>query len=146
MAERKEITDLIPHRPPFLLVDRIVSCSENTIITEKTFPGEMDVFQGHYPENPITPGVILCEAIFQSGALLMATLLQDNAEENSVPVLTRIQGARFKRSVLPDEKTEITVVHKETVSSVAFFKGTMRLAGKVAVQVEFSCSLVPKHM
>lgn len=72
MIPLEEIKKLIPHRPPFLWVDRILSSNETTIETEKDIPKDHEVFQGHYPGNPITPGVLLCEAIFQSGALLMA--------------------------------------------------------------------------
>ena len=75
MADEK-ITSLIPHRPPFLWVDKIVSLTADAIETEKTIDEDLDVFAGHYPDNPILPGVLLCEAIFQSGALLLAASLQ----------------------------------------------------------------------
>lgn len=143
MDSLSEITSLIPHRPPFLLVDKIVSYTGNTIVTQKKFSGDLDVYKGHYPGNPITPGVILCEAVFQSGALLMGKLQEAQIEAmTKVPVLTRINSAKFKRTVLPGDTAEITINLKELVSNVAFFKGTLRVLGKVAVQVEFACSMV----
>ena len=136
----EEIKTLIPHRPPFLWVDRIISSNETAIETEKHIPKDHEVFQGHYPGNPITPGVLLCEAIFQSGALLMAK----NSEAHTtglVPVLTRITNAKFKRSVFPGDTTHIKVSLVEIVSSVSFLKGTLKVNGKTAVQVEFACAM-----
>ncbi|MCP3888814.1 MAG: beta-hydroxyacyl-ACP dehydratase [Desulfobulbaceae bacterium] len=143
MTAIEDVTALIPHRPPFLFVDKIISASKETIVTEKVFPENLDMYSGHYPGNPITPGVILCEAIFQSGALLMGKINEDTTYSNSeVPVLTRITNAKFKRTVYPGESTEITVQIQEIVANVCFFKGTMRVAGKVALKVEFACSMV----
>lgn len=140
MLPLEEIKRLIPHRPPFLWVDRILTCSETTIETEKHIPNDHEVFQGHYPGNPITPGVLLCEAIFQSGALLMA---QNSATQSTdhVPVLTRIINAKFKRSVFPGDTTQIKVNLLEVVASVSFLKGTLKINGKTAVQVEFACAM-----
>ncbi len=142
MSELDEITRLIPHRPPFLWVDKIVSSSSETIETEKYFPIDHEVFTGHYPGNPITPGVLLCEAVFQSGALLMAQTATEQ-KTGEVPVLTRIHAAKFKRSVLPGDTASITVKVKEVISNVSILKGTLKVDNKTAVQVEFSCAMTP---
>lgn len=136
----EEIKNLIPHRPPFLWVDRIVSCSKTVIETEKDIPVDHEVFRGHYPGNPITPGVLLCEAIFQSGALLMAKGAADE-KSSLVPVLTRITRAKFKRGVFPGDTAEIQVTLLEVVAQVSFLKGTLKVNGKTAVQAEFACSM-----
>lgn len=143
MTASQEVLDRIPHRPPFLWVDTITERTENSISTTKLIPDNLDVFRGHYPGHPIMPGVLLCEAIFQSGALLMSFLLESTTldAKRTVPVLTRIEGARFKRPVSPGDTVEIQVKLKETMSSVSFMKGTLRVNGKVAVQVDFSCAL-----
>ncbi|WP_136795826.1 MULTISPECIES: 3-hydroxyacyl-ACP dehydratase FabZ family protein [Desulfosediminicola] len=147
MAASQEILDRIPHRPPFLWVDSIVERNQDSIVTSTTIPENLDVFTGHYPGNPIMPGVLLCEAIFQSGALLMTYMLESGElkAEGDVPVLTRIEGAKFKRLVGPGDVIEITVKHKETLSSVSFMKGSLRVNGKVAVQVDFSCALTTRQ-
>jgi 3-hydroxyacyl-[acyl-carrier-protein] dehydratase len=139
------VTSLIPHRPPFLWVDRILDFSEVLIITEKTIPVDLDVFTGHYPGQPIMPGVLLCEALFQTGALLMAKIQETDEEPNprTVPVLARIAGARFKRSVYPGDTMVMEVKLIETLSSACFFTGKLRVQGKLAVQVDFSCTLQP---
>jgi 3-hydroxyacyl-[acyl-carrier-protein] dehydratase len=143
MNSFEEIAALIPHRDPFLWVDTIISFEGDTIVTEKTIPAGLDIFAGHYPGNPIMPGVLLCEAIFQSGALLIGKMSRLNhAELRTLPVLTRIGNAKFKRSVIPGETVRIKVRLSETIASVSFFKGKMTVGGKTAVQVDFACTMV----
>ena len=137
------ITSLIPHRPPFLWVDKIIEKTNTSIIAEKKIPEDLDVFQGHYPGQPLMPGVLLCESIFQTGALLLSSLIpKTENEEQKIPVLTKIIGARFKRPVLPGETIELRVKLVETISSVCFFKGTAHVDGVMAVKTEFSCALI----
>ncbi|HIP40278.1 MAG TPA: beta-hydroxyacyl-ACP dehydratase [Desulfocapsa sulfexigens] len=142
MIENLKVTDLIPHRPPFLWVDSMLEFSSESLVTEKFIPKNLDLFQGHYPDHPILPGVILCEALFQTGALLIALLLKDSQDSVSgVPVLTRIEGVKFKRPVGPGETIQMKVNLKETLGGAWFLKGTLRVRGKVAVQVNFACTL-----
>ena len=140
----EKIVSLIPHRPPFLWVDRIIDISADSIETEKTFPDDLDVFSGHYPGNPLMPGVLLCEAMFQSGALLLADAFgkSANAPDTLIPVLTKIKDARFKRRVFPGETIIISVRLIEKISSLCVLKGTARVAGEVAVKSEFTCALI----
>ncbi|KAF0188317.1 MAG: 3-hydroxymyristoyl/3-hydroxydecanoyl-(acyl carrier protein) [Desulfobulbaceae bacterium] len=136
------ITALIPHRPPFLWIDRIISYEEGSMVTEKTIPEDLDIFKGHYPEHPILPGVILCEALFQTGALLIARMMQDEQDvPQGVPVLTRIGGARFKRPVGPGSIIQMQVNLKEKIAGSWFLKGILRVKEKIAVQVDFSCTM-----
>ncbi len=145
MQPDETVTSLIPHRPPFLWVDRILDFRQGQIITEKTIPADLDVFTGHYPGQPIMPGVLLCEALFQTGALLMAKMQESDEGQHpgTVPVLARIVGARFKRSVYPGDIMVMEVKLTETLSSACFFTGKLRVQGKLAVQVDFSCTLQP---
>lgn len=136
------ITALIPHRPPFLWIDKIISYEDGSMVAEKTIPEDLDIFQGHYPEHPILPGVILCEALFQTGALLIARMLQDEQNiPHGIPVLTRIGGARFKRPVGPGSIIQMQVNLKEKVAGSWFLKGILRVKEKIAVQIDFSCAL-----
>lgn len=151
MADSKDfIFARIPHRPPFLWVDQVVSCDGGTLIAEKKIPADLDIFQGHYPDYPILPGVILCEAVFQAGALLIAELLrQDNGENPSstqgVPVLTRINGAKFKREVKPGETITLEVKLKEQIGVAWFLQGRVLVHDKTAVKVDFACALSKPH-
>ncbi|MDO8946851.1 MAG: 3-hydroxyacyl-ACP dehydratase FabZ family protein [Desulfocapsaceae bacterium] len=136
------IAELIPHRPPFLWIDRIISYEEGTMVTEKVIPEDLDIFKGHYPDHPILPGVILCEALFQTGALLIARMLQDEQKtQHGIPVLTRIGVARFKRPVEPGSTLQMQVHLKEKVAGSWFMRGILRVKEKIAVQVDFSCTI-----
>ncbi|MDR3089273.1 MAG: beta-hydroxyacyl-ACP dehydratase [Desulfobulbaceae bacterium] len=142
MKPAAEILARLPHRPPFLFVDAIVERGENCLRAAVTFPADWPVFAGHYPGQAIVPGVILCEAIFQSGALLIGELARDMAETPSgSPLVARIFAAKFKREVGPGERLDIEVALTEKMASAWLMKGTARVAGKVAAQVEFSCVL-----
>ena len=138
------IHSLIPHREPFVWVDRIISYTKDTIVTEKKIPEDLELFKGHYPGNPIVPGVLLCEAIFQSGALLMGLTAESQKTSigSNLPVLTRISNGKFKRSISPGDTVEIHVKQLEEVASAIFFKGNLKIHGKLAVQVEFCCTMV----
>ncbi len=139
--DRDFITARIPHRPPFLWLDRVLELTDSAIRAETTVSTELDVFKGHYPEYPIMPGVLLCEAVFQAGALLIAESLRGKQELKGVPVLTRILGAKFKREVRPGDTIEIAASLKEQVGPAWFLKGSVQVHGKTAVQVEFACAL-----
>lgn len=137
------ILEHLPHRPPFLWLDRVVEITSTTIHAEKVLDADLDIFRGHYPDYPLMPGVLLCEAVFQAGALLIGQSLQ--AEEGSgqpggVPVLTRILGAKFKREVRPGDALEIAAQLVERMGPAWIMKGSVRVAGKLAVQVEFACA------
>jgi len=141
------ITDRIPHRPPFLWLDRVLEITDNSIVAEKKIPKDLELFKGHYPDYPLFPGVLLCESVFQAGGVLLAEMLRsvdDIAQSGSYrakPVLTRILGAKFKREVRPGDMISVSVRMMERVGSAWFLKGTVRVDGKVAVQVEFGCIL-----
>jgi len=141
------ILERIPHRPPFLWLDRVVEITGETIRAEKTVPTDLDLFRGHYPEYPLMPGVLLCEAVFQAGALLIGELSRREAAEpgetvssGGVPVLTRILGAKFKREVRPGDVLEIAATLVERMGPAWILKGSVRVGGKIAVQVEFACA------
>nr|WP_321466481.1 3-hydroxyacyl-ACP dehydratase FabZ family protein [uncultured Desulfobulbus sp.] len=135
------ILDRLPHRPPFLWLDRVLEVSEDGIRAEKVLAEDLEVFRGHYPDYPIMPGVLLCEAVFQAGALLIAQAIADAADlSKGVPVLTRILGAKFKREVRPGDTLEISAQLVERMGPAWIMKGAVRVGGKLAVQVEFACA------
>jgi 3-hydroxyacyl-[acyl-carrier-protein] dehydratase len=140
-----DIYEAIPHRPPFLWVDTVISYDSKTIITEKFISPDLDVFKGHYPGYPLMPGVLLCEAVFQTGALFMAKMLQNSGQVTEAgrkaPVLTRIKGAKFKREVKPGDTIKIHVTLDENIGNAWFFKGKVLVEDKTAVKVDFGCAL-----
>lgn len=133
----------LPHRPPFLWLDRVVDITATSIRAEKVLDADLDIFRGHYPGYPLMPGVLLCEAVFQAGALLIGQCLQAGegaAQQSGVPVLTRILGAKFKREVRPGDTLEIAAQLVERMGPAWIMKGSVRVGGKLAVQVEFACA------
>jgi len=140
-----DVYEAIPHRPPFLWVDKVISYDSRTIITEKFISPDLDVFKGHYPGYPLMPGVLLCEAVFQTGALFMAKTLRDSEDTEKAgkkaPVLTRIKEAKFKREVKPGDTIRIHVTLVENIGNAWFFKGKVLVDGKTAVKVDFGCAL-----
>jgi len=135
----EEILNAIPHRPPFLFVDRIVELTETKIKTIKEISPEEAFFKGHYPGNPIMPGVLICESIFQTGGILLSKIIGDIS--SGVPILTRINNAKFKSMVKPGDTVELEAELVEKVSNAYFLKGKASVAGKTAVTVEFAVSL-----
>lgn len=134
---RDEIKKLIPQREPFLFVDKIVEQSNGKIITSLKLTGEEDFFKGHFPGNPIMPGVLLQEAIFQTGALLMAT-----GSNPGLGVVTRVQNAKFKNMVRPLDELIMEVELVETISNASYMKGKTSVNGKVVLSIEFAVASI----
>ena len=136
------ILKAIPHRPPFLFLDEIVAQNENRIVCRKRFTGEEAFYTGHYPGFPLTPGVILCEAAMQAGAVLLSKLVGDSG---GVPVATRANDVRFKKMVRPGDTIELEVDLKERLSNAFFMNAKVTCGGQVAVRLEFACTLAPRE-
>jgi 3-hydroxyacyl-[acyl-carrier-protein] dehydratase len=133
-----KITDLIPQRSPFLFVDKVVERKDKTITTQYLVKGTEEFFKGHFPGNPIMPGVILQEAIFQSGAALMAQLNQ----ESGLGVVTRVQNAKFKNMVKPGDLLDMEVELVESISNAHFMKGVTKVLGKTVLIIEFAVASI----
>ena len=136
---RQQILDAIPHRDPFLLVDEIVERSDDADrLHARRFTGEEEFFAGHYPGYPLVPGVLLCEAAMQAGAILLSRHLAD--AKARVPVATRMNDVRFKRMVRPGETIRMEVELTERLADAFFLKAKVTVDGKVAVRFEFACT------
>ena len=136
----KAVKDLIPHREPFLFIDRVLELSDNTIKAERIVSADEFYFKGHYPGNPILPGVLLCESIFQAGAVLMSSIA--DLSTGGVPVVTRADKIKFKKMVKPGDVLTILVEFTEKMGPAYCFKGKTMVEGKVSSSCEFMCALV----
>lgn len=136
----EQIQAAIPHRAPMLLVDEIVSREEKSIVCRKSFRAEEYFFQGHYPDQPLVPGVILCECVVQSGAVLLADVMK---EQNAagVPVLTRMSDVKFKNMVKPGDSIEMHVKLDDVVSTAYYLTGQAKVNGKTAARLSFTCTV-----
>ncbi len=132
---------LIPHRPPFLFVDEIVSESADGLVAKRTWRAEENFYEGHYPNAPITPGVLLCEAVFQTGALFMARQAQASgaAPGAGVPLLSKISDVRFRTPIYPGDTIVIEVKKKEVVAGFTMMAGNVKKAdGTRVLSVDFT--------
>ena len=130
----------IPHRPPFLLVDEIVDRDDSRIVCRKTFTGDEFWFAGHYPNFPLAPGVLLCEAAMQAGAILLSQFAKGG---DGVPVATRMENVKFKRMVRPGETIEMEVTLRERLADAFFLTAKVACEGKTAARFDFACTLAP---
>jgi 3-hydroxyacyl-[acyl-carrier-protein] dehydratase len=140
----EEVYQSIPHRPPFLFIDEIEEITETSIKATRTVREEEPHFAGHYPGNPIMPGVLLCETVFQAAAIYLSkvhNVAMDDAKELT-PVLTRIQDAKFKQMVKPGDLLSIEASHTETLGKFHFLKGKITRDGKTVMTVSFSLAMV----
>lgn len=131
----------IPQREPFLFIEKIVDRSDDTITTSKFLTGEEDFFKGHFPGSPVFPGVLMCEAVFQTGALLMA-LKGQGVGDSKKALVTRIQNAKFKNMAKPGDELFITVDFVEMLGNAAFMKGKITANSKTIMSIEFAATLV----
>lgn len=139
MSGIEEIERRIPHRSPMRFLDEIVSVDETHIVCRKTFREDEFFVQGHFPGDPIVPGVIQCECCLQAGAALLFDHV--SAEGEFVPVATRMDSVKFKRMVRPGDTIDIDVTLNDQVSNAFFMTGKVLLAGKVAARLDFACSI-----
>lgn len=134
------ILSAIPHRPPMLLIEQIVSKTPEEIVCSKTFREDDFFVQGHYPGQPVVPGVILCEAALQAGAILVS---QHVEKMRGVPVVTRMNDVKFKRMIRPGDTVSIEVRLQEKLADAFFLQAKVSCEGKPAVRLEFACTLAP---
>jgi 3-hydroxyacyl-[acyl-carrier-protein] dehydratase len=136
-----QVTELIPHRPPFLFVDEIVSESGDSLTAKRTWRAEEDFYKGHYPGAPITPGVLLCEAVFQTGALYLSRQAQAAGKKpgEGVPLLAKISDVRFRNPVYPGDSILIDVKKKEELGGFTMMSGAIKKAdGTRVLTVDFA--------
>jgi 3-hydroxyacyl-[acyl-carrier-protein] dehydratase len=144
LMDQQEIQRWIPHRSPFLFVDRVLELGEDQILTEWDLAPDAFFFQGHYPDYPILPGVLVNEHVFQSAAILMSKLDDSRPGEiEGVPVLTRIQEARFKRFVRPGETIQARTILNDRVGRACYLKSTITCDGQKVARLEFVVAQAP---
>ena len=135
------VTELIPHRPPFLFVDEIVAEAPGTLVARRTWRADEDFYRGHYPGAPITPGVLLCEAVFQTAACYMALKARAAGAKpgEGVPLIAKISDVRFRSPIYPGDTVMIEVKEKDALAGFTMLSGVMKKAdGTRAMNLDFS--------
>jgi len=138
---REQILSAIPHRPPMLLVDEVVEWHDQRIVCRKAFLPDEWFFQGHYPDYPLVPGVILCEAAMQAGAVLLSKF----ATAGGVPVAGRLNDVKFKRMVRPGDTVLLDVTLDERMGDAFFLSAKVMCEGKAAATLSFVVTMAKRE-
>ena len=138
----EDFLDYMPQREPFLFVDRVVEVTDSSIQTERQIKVDEPFFAGHFPNRPIMPGVLICEAVFQSSSILMSKRAGTLSDDRRIPLITRISNVKLKRVVLPGDLMEVEVKLKEILGQAAYMSGKVKVEGETVLTVEFSAMLV----
>ena len=136
------ILHLLPHRYPFLLVDRVIELEpDRRIRALKNVTFNEPYFQGHFPGRPVMPGVLVIEAMAQAGGLLtQLSLPRDAIGEGKLFYLVKVDNARFNRMVVPGDQLDIEVVLKRTIRNMALYECSARVDGQVVASAEILCA------
>lgn len=137
------IKSVLPHRYPFLLVDRVLSLESGSRVRAiKNVTANEPFFAGHFPEQPVMPGVLVIEALAQAAGIL---LIHDRPDrEDNLIYLVGVENAKFRRPVVPGDQLVLDVAIVRSRRSFAKVRGTARVDGEVAVEALLTSAMVPK--
>ncbi len=139
----QEILGLLPHRYPFLLIDRVVEFERGKrLVAIKNVTMNEPFFQGHFPGHPLMPGVLIVEAMAQAGAIIMLNEIPDR--DKKLAVFTGIEKAKFRRPVTPGDQLRIEVNVLNFKSRLGRMEAKALVDGKVACEATLTCSIVPR--
>ncbi len=134
----RAIQEILPHRYPFLLVDKIIELvPRERIVGIKQVTINEPFFQGHFPDAPVMPGVLQIEALAQVGAILALREFEDRA--NKIPFFSGIENGRFRRPVVPGDTLELEVIALRIGSRVQKMQGYAKVNGKIAAEAQIMC-------
>ncbi len=137
-----KILKQLPHRYPFLLVDRVLAIDKgNTIRALKNVTMNEPFFQGHFPHRPVMPGVLMLEALAQAAALLAFDALDTSPSDDTVYYFAGIDGARFKRPVEPGDQLFLDVELLRMKAGIFKFKARALVGEDLAVEAELTCAM-----
>lgn len=140
VLDSRAIQEILPHRFPFLLVDKIVELvPRQKIVGVKQVTFNEYFFQGHFPEAPVMPGVLIIEALAQVGAILALREMEDR--QNKIPFFSGIERARFRRPVVPGDTLVLEVTALRVGSRVQKMRGEAKVENNLAAEAEIMCIL-----
>ena len=142
MLDINQIRELLPHRYPMLMVDRVLEIGENSAVGIKNVSANEEFFQGHFPEFPVMPGVLVAEALAQMGALLVMS--QTPNPQDKLILFAAIEKCKFRRQVVPGDQLRLEVEFIVKKTSVCKMSGKAYVDGKLAAEGVMMCQIVDK--
>jgi 3-hydroxyacyl-[acyl-carrier-protein] dehydratase len=137
-----DITAILPHRYPFLLVDRVIEVEVGKrLVALKNVTINEPFFTGHFPGRPIMPGVLLCEAVVQAGGLLARVTAPDPQRDGQIAMLAALDHVRFRHQVTPGDQVRLEVETMRRRGPFWKMRGTAVVDGKIAAELEFTVVL-----
>lgn len=139
MMDIQAIMQILPHRPPFLLLDRVTEITAEKVVALKNVTMNEPFFVGHFPGEPVMPGVLIVEALAQAGAVV---LLSKPEFKGQTAYFGGLDKVRFKQKVVPGDQLVLEVTLKKLVKNVGRAEGVAKVQGRVVAQCEmtFACS------
>ncbi len=137
-----EIRNILPHRYPMLLVDRIIELEPDRIVGIKNVTGNEPFFIGHFPDFPVMPGVLIIEAMAQVAGVLVLRKLEDR--DKKLVLLASVEEAKFRKPVVPGDQLRIEMMVDKWKTSVAKMHGTATVDGVVVAEASVMCKLADK--
>ena len=145
ILNKNQISNLLPHREPMLLIDELHDIKKLSSATAIVYVKKDSFFvQGHFPDNPVMPGVLIVEAFGQAAAALTAHGLDKETYDNKLVFLMGIEKARFRNPVIPDCKLELKIQATRTHGRVWKYKGDAFVDGKKMADAQWSATIVDK--
>lgn len=142
MMDIQEVLKQLPHRYPFLLVDRVLELERNTRIKAiKNVTFNEPFFTGHFPGRPVMPGVLILEALAQAAGLLAFDAMGQVPDENNIYYFVGIDSARFKRPVVPGDQLELVITIDRVRGGIWKFNAVASVDGEVATEAQLMCTM-----
>ena len=139
----EDIAAMLPHRYPFLLLDRIVAFERAKRLTAlKNVTINEPFFQGHFPGHPVMPGVLIIEAMAQAAGVLIKLSVPHDQAESVVFYLVKVDKARFNRAIVPGDQLRLEVEHKRTMRNMSQFWGRAFVGDQIVAEAEMLCAEV----
>lgn len=142
----RKILDFLPHRYPFLLVDRVVACDPGkSIYAYKCVSINEPFFQGHFPNQPVMPGVLIMEALAQAGGIMVVTGHPENHMKNNIFLFTGMENVRFRRPVYPGDRLDLQCTLTRKKMRLWRITGKALVDGVLAAQGELTAAIIPNE-
>jgi 3-hydroxyacyl-[acyl-carrier-protein] dehydratase len=139
----RAISEILPHRYPFLLIDRVIEQTDDKVVAWKCVSGNELFFQGHFPGQPVMPGVLILEALAQTGAILACKATSFDPAKQVIYFLG-IDKAKFRKTVVPGDRLELTVTPIRRGGAIWKMRGEAKVEGVLACECEFLATIVAR--